>query len=92
MIRTISQKQFPFSEFKTPFEATLDENNHWVVMSQLCRGLMVVTVDFRHHWSLFFIELIYRLKLLYLNTSQTRHFNDGADIGGFQESCRLKLN
>jgi hypothetical protein len=35
MIRTISQKQLPLSEFKTPFEATLDENNRWVVLSQL---------------------------------------------------------
>ncbi len=30
MIRAISQKQLPLSEFKTPFEATMDENNRWV--------------------------------------------------------------
>ncbi len=35
MIRAISQKQLPLSEFKTPFEATMDENNRWVILAQV---------------------------------------------------------
>ncbi len=35
MIRAISQKQLPLSEFKTPFEATMDENNRWVKLAQV---------------------------------------------------------
>ena len=35
MIRYTSEKQQPLSGFETPFEATLDENNRWVNLSQL---------------------------------------------------------
>lgn len=35
MIRVTSQKQLPFSGFKTPFEVALDANNRWVVLANV---------------------------------------------------------
>ena len=35
MIRYKSSRQLSISEFKMPFEAKLDENNRWVVLSKI---------------------------------------------------------
>ncbi len=35
MIRAISQKQRRLTKFKTPFQATMDENNRWVILAQV---------------------------------------------------------
>jgi uncharacterized membrane protein YdjX (TVP38/TMEM64 family) len=40
MIRYKSSRQLSISEFKMPFEAKLDENNRWVVLSKyVCPGI-----------------------------------------------------
>jgi IS5 family transposase len=35
MIRYKSSRQLSISEFKMPFEAKLDENNRWVILSKI---------------------------------------------------------
>jgi IS5 family transposase len=35
MIRYKSSRQLSISDFKMPFEAKLDENNRWVVLSKI---------------------------------------------------------